>query len=974
MAATVTFTYNATTITLPAPDYPGEPGIDLDQQRFRAMGGRVVSVTLSGSLKATPTLHWSLLGDTDFEALKAFIYTTVSGATNAFFYTDWTGETITAKYLGGIEAARMVNYDAWEVHLRLAEVEGVDMGIVVPAYFYASHSEWDFLAEAALNVPLIAIMNPYDGPGLSYDSLYAEKVDAVRAAGGQVIGYVYTEYGTRSLALVKADIDQYYAWYNIDGIFLDEAPTDDDPTLLDYYAELYEYIRSAHPGAIVMLNPGTDPAAAYMAVGTHLMIFEDDFTVASFLDWTPEAWMVSADPNIFAVLQHNCASSDDAVDIVQHAYANGIRWVYVTDDTAPNPWNTLPGYWDVLVQAVDSVAIPGSGSSGGGTTDNPVPAIMSIDPDTVSVGDPGFTLTVTGTGFIEGSIASVEGETRSTVYIDANTIQVGILAGDVDAAGDLSITVTNPPPGGGTSAETVLTVMVVEGGYFVDPDLGDDENDGLSSSSPWQTLTKVSAASFVGDDFVRFKRGTTARGTLDINSSGTSGHPITFTAYGDGTAPRILGSPGPESAWDQTAIGGTPLPSNTWKCTWSSEPEQVWFIDNDGDVHWGTLVAALADVNGAYEYYWHSSGYLVVYSATNPASAWDAVEGSVTAIGIDMTGCSYVTVENFQVAYQTQYGIKLQQASNNLVDSNTVHHLGTLNGDWPNEGIAIYANGTTASTNTISNNYVYQVGRHGIAILSNGNGTCQNNVIDNNTVEDAYHSLIDFQTWAAGTVTSGNRIINNLLRVTDDYQNWSLDCNGIFVNTNTSAVMGTLDISYNLITCPMAAGIVLSTGTFNGATVDNNTIGPHHASSASTIKYGLQFTSGCTGTGSGIKARNNQLANPTNYAIYIGGSSTTKLAEMDYNLIYSTANKYAYMNSVAYHSDDLDLLQSNSAYGDHDIWGSDPDLDADFYPNAASPCVDAGKSIGLTIDRNGVTVPQGAGVDIGCFEYVGGGA
>ena len=52
-----------------------------------------------------------------------------------------------------------------------------------------------------------------------------------------------------------------------------------------------------------------------------------------------------------------------------------------------------------------------------------------------------------------------------------------------------------------------------------------------------------------------------------------------------------------------------------------------------------------------------------------------------------------------------------------------------------------------------------------------------------------------------------------------------------------------------------------------------------------------------------------------------------------------------------------------------DIWGVDPLLDAGFRLLAASPCIDAGADLGVTIDFAGTPRPQGDAVDIGAFEY-----
>ncbi|MDD8045026.1 MAG: hypothetical protein PHF14_01030 [Verrucomicrobiota bacterium] len=77
--------------------------------------------------------------------------------------------------------------------------------------------------------------------------------------------------------------------------------------------------------------------------------------------------------------------------------------------------------------------------------------------------------------------------------------------------------------------------------YYVDSELGKDTNDGLSDASPWQSLQQINTADLHPGDTVRFKRGGVWRGTL-LPTSGAEGAPVTYTSYGNGPKPLILGS------------------------------------------------------------------------------------------------------------------------------------------------------------------------------------------------------------------------------------------------------------------------------------------------------------------------------------------------------------------------------------------------------------------------------------------------
>ena len=93
--------------------------------------------------------------------------------------------------------------------------------------------------------------------------------------------------------------------------------------------------------------------------------------------------------------------------------------------------------------------------------------------------------------------------------------------------------------------------------YYVS-NSGNDNNNGLSTTSPWKTLDKVSSfTGFVAGDAILFNRGEVFYGSIKINNSGSSGNPITFGAYGSGAKPVITGF--------ATVNGWTNLGGNIWE-------------------------------------------------------------------------------------------------------------------------------------------------------------------------------------------------------------------------------------------------------------------------------------------------------------------------------------------------------------------------------------------------------------------------
>ncbi len=101
---------------------------------------------------------------------------------------------------------------------------------------------------------MTVIINPGDGPGVKLSSTYATWVVNLRAAGINVLGYVYTSFGARSASSIKTDIATYKSWYGINGIFVDEMSN--KVGYESYYTALTAYAHS-EGFPLVVGNPGT---------------------------------------------------------------------------------------------------------------------------------------------------------------------------------------------------------------------------------------------------------------------------------------------------------------------------------------------------------------------------------------------------------------------------------------------------------------------------------------------------------------------------------------------------------------------------------------------------------------------------------------------------------------------------------------------------------------------------------------------
>ena len=205
---------------------------------------------------------------------------------------------------------------------------------------------------ASSRVPLVAVMNPANGPGSEVDPHYVSASDSVRSAGGRVIGYVYTSAAEIPLDSVLTKVDRYREWYALDGIFLDGMAHDANPAHVAWYAALRDSIRAREPAWLVVGCPGTNTLPEYLAGADILCIFESDGE--SYFGWEPDAWVRDHPASHFLHLVHTLSSADSMRQAVARAWSRGAGWVYVSHDRLPNPWDDTPIYWDALIDAVEA--------------------------------------------------------------------------------------------------------------------------------------------------------------------------------------------------------------------------------------------------------------------------------------------------------------------------------------------------------------------------------------------------------------------------------------------------------------------------------------------------------------------------------------------------------------------------------------------------------------------------------------------
>jgi 6-phosphogluconolactonase (cycloisomerase 2 family) len=120
---------------------------------------------------------------------------------------------------------------------------------------------------------------------------------------------------------------------------------------------------------------------------------------------------------------------------------------------------TLPGSVAVIV----TNPAPGGGTSNAVnftfTGNNPLPTVSSLNPGASAVGGGAFTLTVSGSNFVPGSVVRWNGSGRPTTFVSSSQLTGQISASDVGASGVAAITVFSPAPGGGSSNSVTFSIV-----------------------------------------------------------------------------------------------------------------------------------------------------------------------------------------------------------------------------------------------------------------------------------------------------------------------------------------------------------------------------------------------------------------------------------------------------------------------------------------------------------------------------------
>jgi hypothetical protein len=209
------------------------------------------------------------------------------------------------------------------------------LGIIIPLYGNVT-STWQSVInyhEQFPSVPMMMVINPYNGPGYAYNSTLASWVSTIQGDGIPVLGYITTAYTALPLSTVEAQVADYVAWYGIHGIFIDDV--ENVHGYEQYYTTLSNYVH-ANGISYVLGNPGTNVTTSYIGIFNNIGTYENSGAPAVSLIQT---YTMGYPANGFSFIAYNAPLQSQSY---YDSMAQYVAWVYLTDN--PNSWTSLPSY------------------------------------------------------------------------------------------------------------------------------------------------------------------------------------------------------------------------------------------------------------------------------------------------------------------------------------------------------------------------------------------------------------------------------------------------------------------------------------------------------------------------------------------------------------------------------------------------------------------------------------------------------
>ncbi|KAL4820012.1 Spherulation-specific family 4-domain-containing protein [Aspergillus spinulosporus] len=366
--------------------------------------------TLTSYALAKPLGHWNVQENASFNTEGLLVRDTEHFDSASLSYINRFAAS-SDSYFAGIGAEyrlRAVNADPYVPGQSPSAAGGQQIALASYIHPLADPAAWNRIIGYPSDTVSVLIANVLNGPDTTVNEAWADVINRASASGKRIIGYVRTGYLGQSqqrfetrlgsteitdwVAQIEADVDLWYALYHgkIGGIFFDEVLNICGSN--NQYADLYRFLsdntKRKYPDAFTVLNPGTTIPQCFENSADTLMTFEQSYDIY-MNSYVPNPGWTPTDPQKLWHIIYGVPQAE-AARVAGLALERGAGFIHITDDTLPNPYDTLPNeaYMSALMNAVQggrpAVASP-SLFGNEGRTALPLNALTVTDVDYSSV-------------------------------------------------------------------------------------------------------------------------------------------------------------------------------------------------------------------------------------------------------------------------------------------------------------------------------------------------------------------------------------------------------------------------------------------------------------------------------------------------------------------------------------------------------------------------------------------------------------
>lgn len=378
----------------------------------------------------------------------------------------------------------------------------------------------------------------------------------------------------------------------------------------------------------------------------------------------------------------------------------------------------------------------------------------------------------------------------------------------------------------------VLLISIVSGEeYYISSSIGNDNNDGLSESTPWRTISKLNNQPLIPGDKILFKSSDSWRLPLDsyINfKSGNESDYITYTSYGKGDKPLFLGS------------------VVTIKSEWRllDRFNKYWVYTNIYPYEVGNIIlntnqvaikkSTINDVrygNSGDYYYKHQYPPIVyIKSPTNPTQYYNTIEIVLSKSIFYLGSNNYTIIDGIALKNGAYLGIEMNGGHDIIIRNTDISYIGGGLSNTPPVRWGNAIQSWNAGYNIlVENNNIWEIWDAALT-TQGGIGNKSNVVFRNNQVWNSVYCF-EYFNWPA-TITDGiifdhNTCVNTGQNVWKEFGNQRKgydsgpDCFRFGHNknvNNTRGVVVTNNICYNttkhLVTLDQQGGGVANNGEY----------------------------------------------------------------------------------------------------------------------------------------------------------------